>query len=388
MINFNDIKYERVDLEKTKRKINILFKKLNKVKNYDEYYKIIKSINNIQLHIEEMCDYADIKNMRNLNDEFYKEEMDYWNEYKPKLDTLFIPYYNEIKNSKYKKELKKAMPDIFFKMIEQNKLASEKNNELIKSEKELQGKYKDLNKTKILYDGEEKTIREIGAFCSDKDRKIRKKAHDAINDFYYKNKDEYNNILFELVKIRNKIAKNLGYKNYAEYSIYLLKRFGYDYTDISKFRNNVKEYITPLCKKISNWQKEKLKLDKLEYYDTVLFEEMPKLKYTGLDLLNELRKSIKKIDKDLSKLYNNMLDNGYIDLVQSDSKVNFGITNYLSKRGLPTITGNYRNQYRDIVTTMHEFGHSFQKYNASKEDKNYIVTPLLKYPTFEVAEIF
>ena len=189
MINFNDIKYERVDLEKTKRKLNNLLKKLNKTKNYDEYYKIIKSINNIQLHIEEMCDYADIKNMRNLNDEFYKEEMDYWNEYKPKLDTLFIPYYNEIKNSKYKNELKKAMPDIFFKMIEQNKLASEKNNELIKSEKELQGKYKDLNKTKILYDGEEKTIREIGAFCSDKDRKIRKKAHDAINDFYYKNKD-------------------------------------------------------------------------------------------------------------------------------------------------------------------------------------------------------
>ena len=33
-------------------------------------------------------------------------------------------------------------------------------------------------------------------------------------------------------------------------------------------------------------------------------------------------------------------------------------------------------------------GHSFQKYNASIKDKEYIVSPLLKYPTFEVAEMF
>ena len=36
MKDFNTIKYERIDYEKTKTKINNLLKKINKTKNYDE----------------------------------------------------------------------------------------------------------------------------------------------------------------------------------------------------------------------------------------------------------------------------------------------------------------------------------------------------------------
>lgn len=389
MIDFNKIKYERVDYEKTKLILKELIKKLKDTNDFKVYIFIVKRINNIQNHIEEMFDYADIRNMRNLNDEYYKREIEYWNSFKPKFDLLFLPFYDEINNSRFKSLLLKSMPNNFFKIIEyQIRIMSDKNIELLKRENELKMQYRNLNKTKISYDGEEKTIGVISGFFSNKNRNIRKKAHDAINDFYYEHKDEYTNILYELICIRNNIAKNLGFKNYTEYSLYKLKRVDYNYSDISKFRNNIIEYIVPLCMKMQKWQKEELGLTKLEYFDTVFFEEMPNLKIYGNGLLNALKKSFAEVADDLSNLFNNMLDNNYIDFIQRDDKVNFSITNYLTETGSPVITGNYKNSYLDVQTTTHEMGHSYQKYCASVKDKEYIVSPLLKYPTMEIAEMF
>ncbi len=389
MIDFNQIKYERIDFDQTKLNLETLIRQLKETDDFKTYISIVKKINHIQNHIEEMFDYADIRNMRNLDDEYYEDEIEYWNSLKPKFDLLFLPFYDEMNGSKFKDLLLKNMPNNFFKIVEyQLKITSDKNVELLKRENELKTQYRNLNKTKILYDGEEKTIGAISGFFSHKDRNIRKKAHDAVNDFYYEHKEEYTNILYELIDVRNKIAKNLGFPHYVEYSLYKLKRIGYDYSDISKFRCNIIECIVPLCKEISKWQKEELGLSKLEYFDTVYFEEMPKLKVYGNDLLKELKTSFAKVDEDLSNLFHHMLDNHYIDFMQRDNKVNFSITNYLTETRFPVVTGNYKNSYSDVQATTHEMGHAYQKYCASIKDKEYIVSPLLKYPTMEIAEMF
>lgn len=389
MINFNDIKYERLDYDKTKIKINGLLDKLICSNDPEQYIEIVKEIINIQNHIEEMFDYADINNMRNAKDAFFSNEIDYWNANKVKYDSLFIPFYNEINNSKYKEELKHILPANFFRIIEyQMRVTSDEIADLVKKENELMMKCRKLNLAKLVYEGEEKTIGKISADFSNKDRSVRKKAHDFINDYYYDNQEEYDKILFELVKVRNEIAKKLGFKNAVEYSIYKLKRFDYDYSDISKFRDNIIKYIIPICNTLSEWKKEELGIDQLKYYDTVYFTEMPKPKYEGEDLLEHLKKSFKEVDEELSKMFNFMLENGYIDFVSRSDKVNFSITNYLTESCVPVVTGNYKGTYFDVKTTTHEIGHSFQKYCASKEDKERIVSALLKYPTMEVAEIF
>jgi len=389
MINFNDIKYERLDYDKTKIKINGLLDKLTCSNNPEQYTQIVKEIINIQNHIEEMYDYEDINNMRNAKDEFFSNEMDYWNANKVKYDSLFIPFYNEINNSKYKEELKRILPANFFRIIEyQMRVTSDEIADLVKKENELMMKYRKLNLVKLDYDGEEKTIGKISADFSNKDRSVRKKAHDFINDYYYDNQEEYDKILFELVKVRNDIAKKLGFKNAVEYSIYKLKRFDYDYSDITKFRDNIIKYIIPICNILNEWKKEELGIDELKYYDTVFFTEMPKPKYEGEELLEHLKESFKEVDDELSKMFNFMLENGYIDFVSRSDKVNFSITNYLTESCVPVVTGNYKGTYFDVKTTTHEIGHSFQKYCASKEDKKKIVSALLKYPTMEVAEIF
>lgn len=389
MQDFNNIKYERISYEKTKQEINKLIESINKAKDCNTFIDVCKKIISIQNHIEEMYDYADIRNMRDSNDAFFSNEIEYWNEFKPKFDLLFSPFYANIIHSKYRAKLVEIMPSNFFSSIEyQLKISSEDIIELQKQENILKKKYKDLEKNKIIFDGEERSISYISSFFTNKDRSIRKKAHDALNDYYYAKQKEYDKLFFDLINIRNSIAKKLGFDNYSTYSLYRLRRFGYNYKDIDRFRKNIVQYIIPLCKKITECQKEELALEKLEYYDTVFFKEMPHVEYSGVELLNKIGESFKKIDMDLYSLFRNMLKKHYIDLVQKDNKVNFAITNYLVETELPVITGNYKNNYLDVQTTTHEMGHSFQKYCASMKDKEYVISSLLKYPTMEVAEMF
>ena len=115
---------------------------------------------------------------------------------------------------------------------------------------------------------------------------------------------------------------------------------------------------------------------------------MPELKMFGREMLSELKKCYASIDEDLASLFASMLENNYIDFESREDKVNFSITNYLTESCLPVVTGNYKKTYFDLQTTSHEMGHAFQKYCASLNDKEYIVSPLLKYPTMEIAEMF
>ena len=389
MKHFNKLNYKRPNYSLTKTKINNLIKKLKNENNYKNHLNIIKKIINIQNNIEQMHDYADINNMRNLKDKFYILEMNYWNKYKPKYDQLFNPFYEVIQNSSYKNKLIKEIPTNFFKTIEYKlKLQSENILELQTQENKLKSKYLDIINQKFIYNEEEYSISSISKFLSSSNRETRKDAHDTLNNFYLSNQEKLDNIYFDLIQVRNKIAKKLNLDNYTNYSLYSLRRFGYNYNDIHKFRNNIIKYIIPLCDKLNKLKIKNLEVEKLEYFDSVFFKESPIPKSEGKELLINIESSLKKIDTDLAKFYKEMLNNGYIDLETRDNKINFAITNYLTKTCYPTITGNFKNTSLDIKIASHELGHAYQKYNASKMDKKYIISALLKYPTFEIAEMF
>ena len=389
MVRFDEINYKRIDYEKAKEKLVALEVRLRNSKNKDEFLDIFKEINLIHLEVEQCYDYADICNMRNEEDEFYKGEMDYWNEYKPKFDLLFLNIYKWCLEVPFKEELKDMIPDNFFNSIYyDSKISSSEILDLKKKDSELKTAYRNVMRRKCLFRGSEQPLSYVSSFFTSSNRDERKEAHDAYNDFFLENGDELDSIFCEMIKIRNEMAQKLGFNNYSEMSIYSLRRFGYNYEQIRKFRDNVRKYMLSLVNKIRDIQKQELGLDELKYYDTSFYKHSPKLLYEGEDLLIKMREIFNKISTELGSFYSDMYDLGYIDLLSRNNKVNFAITNYLSLEGIPVITGNFKNKYTDLTTLSHEFCHAFQKYLASIEDKKHIVSPLLKYPTFEIAEMF
>ena len=389
MKKFNDIKYQRPNYETIKDKIESLTLKLDNCLNIEDFLETVKKIIDIQNEIEEMYDYIDIQNMRFLDNEFYNDEINYWNNYKPKFDLLFVPFYKIMNNTKFKDELIPIIPENFFNTVEfKLRITSDKVLDLLQKENELKIEYRSLNKNTIDFEKEKLTIVKLAKYLNSDDRNIRKKAHDTLNEYYFINEDKYINILYELIGVRKKIAFQLGFNDYVEYSLYNLRRFGYDYNDIKTFRNNVIKYIRPLCNRLNEIKRKNLNIDKIHYYDTILFKESPKPIFNNESLLYQMQNVFYKIDSQLGDLYKEMLENGYIDFSSRDNKVNFSITNYLVCEKMPAVTGNFKETYHDVITTTHEIGHSYQKYLSSIEDSKHIVSSLLKYPTFEIAEIF
>lgn len=390
MINFKEIKYKRVNYSYTKSRVKILIKELESASLYDVFLNIVKKINKIENHIEEACDYIDICNMRDTSDTYYQSEMKYWNKYKPKFDLLFNPFYEICFKTKYRKELEKVLPPNFFNTIEfRLKINTSSIIPLQIKDNELKLEYRNLVNEKVLYNNEETNITVISKDFTSKDRNIRKKAHNAYNDFFLERRERLENIYYKMINNRNELARRLGFSDYSEYSIYELRRFDYNYNDIKKFRNVIKKYFTPICEKIILWKQELLNIKELKYYDDeAFFKEMPELKYKNNLLLKEMSKCFSKIDNDLALFYKNMLSHGYIDFEPRNNKAKLNITNYLTETCMPVITGGFKDSYFDILVLTHEFGHSYQKYNASLEDKKYIVSPILKYPTFDIAEMF
>jgi M3 family oligoendopeptidase len=388
MTHFKELNYKRLDYGDIALEVNKLTQLLTSSLTYEEFLKLFKKIINIQNVIEEMYEYADICNMRNLIDEYWKKEIDYWNEYKPKFDLLFSPFYKICLTTKYKDELSELVPENFFNSIlAMDMIMSNDSLELEVEEKNLIKEYRKIVREKLSWNNKLENIPYIAGFFTNEDRNIRKQAHDTINDYYYLKQNELDEIFLDLVKVRNKIARCNNFSNYVDYSLYKRRRFGYDYNDIKNFRDNVKKYIVPLCNKLRKWQQEELGLEKLEYYDSIYFKEMPELLVNDKELLTKFNDTL-SFNKKMQSFYNDMLENGYIDLENRDYKVNFNITNYLTDTKLPVITGNLKKNYDALITLCHEFGHAYQKYNSSIKDEDYIVSSLLKYPTFDIAEMF
>lgn len=389
MINFNDYKFERPDFEDTKSKINSLIELFKSTTDKSECLKYFKKIIDIQNTIEELSDYADIRNMRDGSDEFYSAEMDYWNEIKPQYDLLFKPFYLAILSHPCLSSLREVAPENFFNTIEyQLKITNEDTSDLLKRESELKSEYRSIIRERFNYNGEEINLAGFAKYFNSNDASVRENAHNAYNDFFYSHQLELDNIISELVSVRNKIANICGFNDYSEYSIYKLRRFGYNYEDIKKFRDGVIEYFLPINERIREIQKKNLGVDELHYYDTIFFKDSIELKYHGEELVKEFIKVFYSIDEELGKFFESALNNNYIDLLARKDKVGFAITNYLSKMGLPTVTANYKDTIYDVNVTLHETGHAYQKLNAANKDKNYLVSALLKYPTFDVCEMF
>ena len=186
MQKFNEINYIRPNYNDIKEELTSLIKKLSLTNEQTEYLTIFKQIIEIQNNIEEMHDYVDIRNMRDSTNEFFNKEMIFWNEYKYQFDLLFQPFYQQCINTKFKAQLEEIIPENFFNTIEfQLKLNSDELVELQKKENELKIQYRKIINEKITFEGKERNLSYISGYFSNQDRHIRKKAHNAVNDFYY-----------------------------------------------------------------------------------------------------------------------------------------------------------------------------------------------------------
>ncbi|OKP83203.1 oligoendopeptidase F [Paenibacillus sp. P3E] len=384
-MKFSEYPYERPDVEKLKAGFTKLLKGLS-AESLEEQRAAFTAINKLRNEFGTMETLASIRHSINTEDEFYKAEQDYMDEVGPVIQEYITDYFRALVNSKFRAEfeqewgtqllqiaeisLRTFSPDIIEDLQLENKLSTE-YSQLIAS-------------AKIQFEGEERTLSQLAPFELSTDRDMRKRASAARYHFMAEHEPEFDRIFDELVQVRTRIAKKLGYHSFVELGYDRMMRTDYNAEMVANFRKQVQEHIVPASRKLKERQAERLGLAELKFYDESLnFNNGNATPKGDPDwIIANGAKMYKELSPETDQFFSFMLENELMDLVSKKGKQSGGYCTYLSQYEAPFIFSNFNGTSGDIDVLTHEVGHAFQVYQS-----RHIQLPEYAFPTYEAAEI-
>ena len=385
-MKFSEYKYERPDFEKINTKIVSLVNSMSECKSFEAFDNNIVEINKIRNHVESMKTLASINYSINTHDESISIENKYWDEYGPEYKKIDKIFYEAIVNSDFKEEIENKYGRHFYKLVEFSlKEFSEEIVEDLKIENKLCSEYtKLLASAKILYDGKYNNLSQMNKYMLSDNREERKKASERFYNYFESIEDKFNSVFEELVKVRNRMAKKLGYDDFVELGYLRMKRTEYTEKNVDKFRKEVREKWIPLVDEFNKQKKERLNIDELKYYDDDV--EYPGWNMEPVTDYDETLEAASKMYHELSKetgeFFDFMIENGFMDLETKESKGFGGYCTYIPEIKAPFIFSNFNKTFDDVDTLTHEAGHAFQLYMSRNIDM-----PEINFPTLDCCEI-
>jgi len=241
-----------------------------------------------------------------------------------------------------------------------------------------------ISSAAIPFDGEERNLSQLRAYFQSKDRSVRKAAYEAYASFFSEHEAEFDDIYDQLVKLRTKMAKQLGFDSFVEMGYLRLNRTDYNAEMVAGYRKQVLEEVVPLSKKLLEKQRERLGLEALTYYDEPLRFKTgnPEPKGTPEEIVNNGLKMYSELSSETEEFFTFMEEHGLFDLLSRKGKMGGGYCTFIPNERAPFIFANFNGTSDDIDVLTHEAGHAFQVYSS----RNYDI-PEYVWPTLEACEI-
>ena len=322
---------------------------------------------------------------RNTKDDASVKENDYFDEIDPNMREISLNWAKTLLAGKFRSELEESFGSQFFNQKElELKSFDPKIKNLVEEENKLENEYtKLIAGAEIKFEGKTYNLAGLSPFHLDKDRNVRKKSYTAMFGFFDNNADKLDTIYDKLVKIRHKMALELGYDNFIKLGYARMQRTDYDHNDVAAYRRQIVDHVVPLVSKLHEQKKEILGLDPLYIYDGINFKDGdPKPKGTPEDLVEAAKNMYDELSPETGTFFKMMIDEELLDLVNRDGKMAGGFCTSFPKYQRPYIFSNFNGTDHDVTVLTHEAGHAFQTYSARHQ-------PLIEYywPTYEAAEI-
>lgn len=216
------------------------------------------------------------------------------------------------------------------------------------------------------------------------DREMRQRAQVAVTTFFEENEEAFDKLYDDLVKVRTKIAKTLGFTNFVELGYARLMRTDYDATMVANYRKQVFEELVPVASALRIRQAKRLGLPTLKYYDEPLEFLTGNARPKGDSdwIMDHGKTMYREMSKETDDFFNFMIDNDLMDLVAKKGKAGGGYCTFISDYKAPFIFSNFNGTAGDVDVLTHEAGHAFQVYSS----RNYEL-PEYIWPTLEACEI-
>ncbi len=386
MIKFKDIPYERPDTEQAKRTLQEQTERLRNASSYEEAREVFLENDKA---VKDFSTYGTIANIRHdidTRDKFYDEEAKFWDAVMPELQEYMIGFTEAMLESPFRADFEKEYGSLLFVNAEIEKKAfSPELIEDMQEENKLTNEYEDLlASAQVEFEGKKYTLSQMTPFKNDPDDARRLQAWVAEGQWYKDHQPEMDRIYDELVKIRDRMGRKLGYDGYTELGYYRMGRNCYTKEDIAKFRKAVQKYVVPVAAETYKRQAERLgKSYPMSFADNQLEFRSgnPKPKGTSDDVVKAAKKFYDELSPETSEFFNTMLDYELLSLLSTEGKRGGGYCTDLGSYEVPFIFANFNGTQGDVEVMTHEAGHAFEAWlNRHRVPNSYV------YPTMEACE--
>lgn len=384
-MTFKDFEYQRITLAQIEAFYQEKLPLLKEAADTATFMQLFNEINQYRGHVMTMATLCSIRHSIDTADQFYDQENDYWDALLPNVQVYETEFMAVCLDTPLKEEL--PIPATFFKLAENARRAfSPAIVADLQEENRLSSEYDKLKASaKIVYDGVTYNLASIAPKLMDPSRQVRKEAFGAVCTFYAENEERFDELYDQLVKVRDRIAKKLGFKSFTELGYVRMNRLDYDQDMVAQYRKEILKTIVPLVDEINAQQAARIGVDKLACYD--LSYQFKTGNPTPKGDVDELVAAALKMYTEMSDVtgsfFKEMVDKQLFDLPTRPNKQMGGYCTDLFDYKLPFVFSNFNNTAGDVDVLTHETGHALQSYLTLKT----VDIPDVAFPTYESCEI-
>lgn len=385
-MKFPEYPYKRPDVKEIEQRFKELLKQFNEASTFEEQDQAMAAINKLRHNMDTQVALVNIRHSIDTTDSFYKAEQDFMDEAEPVFQEYITDYYRALVGSKFRSELEAKWGRQLFALAELSlKTFSPEVIEDLQLENKLSTEYTQLiASAKIPFDGEELTLSQLTPYELSTDRDVRQRAFDARYKFMAEHEADFDRIYDDLVKVRTRIAKKLGYNNFVELGYARMARTDYNAEMVENFRQQVLDYIVPMATRLKERQRIRIGVDELLFYDEGFTFKSGNATPKGDPewIVENGKKMYSELAPEMHEFFTFMVENDLMDLVSKKGKQAGGYCSFIPDYKAPFIFSNFNGTSGDIDVLTHEAGHAFQVY----ESRGFEV-PEYNFPTFEACEI-
>jgi oligoendopeptidase F len=223
----------------------------------------------------------------------------------------------------------------------------------------------------VQFRGEEKTLAQMARYQEEPDRALRQETWDLVAKRRLQEVDKIETIFDELVRIREQIAKNAGFKNYIDYAFKARRRFDYTPEDCLQFHDAIEKELMPVVRELQAERRAQLKLPTLRPWDLGVdpLNRPPLRPFEKVEgMVSNTQQIFNQLDNSLGAEFQQMQDLRLLDLANRKGKAPGGYQSTLTEARLPFIFMNAVGVQRDVETILHEAGHAFHALASRGED--------------------
>ena len=220
-----------------------------------------------------------------------------------------------------------------------------------------------------IWQGEEKTGRQMEVILRDTDRETRRQAWEALAQRQLQDRKAINDQWVRFMQLRQQIAANAGKADYRAYRWQLYKRFDYTPQDCKAFHKAIEKVVVPAVTRIDERRKRVLGIDSLRYYDIFvdLSNRPPLRPFEDVgDMIQKASSIFHHVDPLFGEYFDLVDKEGLLDLGNRKNKAYGGYCTYFTHTRRPFIFANAVGIHDDVQTLMHEGGHSFHAFESFK----------------------